>query len=113
MTLLADLLSAVTWWHVAVAVTVYYVSRTIYRLTLHPLAKFPGPKLAAITRLYEGYYDVIQEGQYTFKIAELHKQYGQLFQSSFVSVSHTLPYGIKIQRSLTPQMSQNKKKQAP
>ncbi|KAK3955348.1 cytochrome P450 [Pseudoneurospora amorphoporcata] len=82
MTLLADLLLAVTWWHVAVAVTVYYVSRTIYRLTLHPLAKFPGPKLAAITRLYEGYYDVIQEGQYTFKIAELHKQYGPIIRIS-------------------------------
>lgn len=84
MSLLADLLPAATWWHVAVAVTVYYVSRTIYRLTLHPLAKFPGPKLAAITRLYEGYYDVIQEGQYTFKIAELHKQYGQSIIVSFL-----------------------------
>ncbi|CCC11336.1 hypothetical protein SMACR_04039 [Sordaria macrospora] len=82
MSLLADLLPAATWWHVAVAVTVYYVSRTIYRLTLHPLAKFPGPKLAAITRLYEGYYDVIQEGQYTFKIAELHKQYGPIIRIS-------------------------------
>ncbi|KAK3351394.1 cytochrome P450 [Neurospora tetraspora] len=76
MTLLADFLPSVTWWHVAVAVTVYY------RLTLHPLAKFPGPKLAAITRLYEGYYDVIQEGQYTFKIGELHKQYGPIIRIS-------------------------------
>ncbi|KAI1146436.1 cytochrome P450 [Nemania diffusa] len=38
-------------------------------------ARFPCPKLAAITRLYEGYYDLYQSGQYSFKIAELHKQY--------------------------------------
>ena len=85
MTLLAELLPAVRWWHVAVAVTVYYVTRTIYRLTLHPLAKFPGPKLAAITRLYEAYYDVVQEGQYTFKIGELHKQYGWFLFDSYVT----------------------------
>ena len=47
-----------------------------YRLFLHPLAKFPGPKLAALTRYYEAYYDVMRNGQYTFKIAELHKEYG-------------------------------------
>jgi hypothetical protein len=43
---------------------------------LGPLSKFPGPKLAAATLWYEFYYDVILKGRYTFKIKELHKQYG-------------------------------------
>lgn len=50
----------------------------LYRLYFHPLAKFPGPKLAAITRYFEAYYDVIRGGQYTFKISELHQKYGKL-----------------------------------
>ncbi|KAI9702616.1 MAG: hypothetical protein M1820_006122 [Bogoriella megaspora] len=48
----------------------------IYRLAFHPLARFPGPKLAAITHLYEVYYDVWLGGQYTFKLRELHQRYG-------------------------------------
>lgn len=56
---------------------VYCVSLAFYRLFFHPLAKFPGPKLAAITLWYEAYYDLVLEGQYTFKIAELHKSYGK------------------------------------
>ena len=48
-------------------------------LYLHPLAKFPGPKLAAVTRYYEAYYDIIKNGQYTFRIAEMHKRYGKDF----------------------------------
>ena len=49
---------------------------TIYSVYLGPLASFPGPKLAAATRWYECYYDVILGGQYTFKIKELHQKYG-------------------------------------
>ena len=56
--------------------SLYLISLAFYRLFLHPLAKFPGPKLAALSRFYEAYYDVVQNGQYTFKIAELHKEYG-------------------------------------
>jgi hypothetical protein len=62
---------------IAATIFLYYVTLALYRLYLHPLARFPGPKLAAVTRLYEGYYDLYQSGQYTFKIAELHKQYGE------------------------------------
>lgn len=51
---------------------------TLYSVYLGPLAKFPGPKLAAASLWYEFYYDVVLRGQYTFKIKELHKQYGML-----------------------------------
>ena len=47
-----------------------------YRLHFSPIARFPGPKLAALTFLYEFYYDVWQEGQYTWKIRDLHDKYG-------------------------------------
>jgi hypothetical protein len=56
--------------------TVYTIYGVFYRLYLSPIAKFPGPKLAGLTFWYEFYYDVIKRGKYTFKIGELHKQYG-------------------------------------
>ncbi len=55
----------------------YGASTAIYRLFFDPLAKFPGPKLAALTRYYEAYYDVVQNGQYTYKIDQLHREYGE------------------------------------
>ncbi|KAI1276338.1 trichodiene oxygenase [Xylaria sp. FL0933] len=72
-----------SFWQWAFAFMIMYLVGTVfYRLTLHPLAHFPGPKLAAITRWYEAYYDVILNGQYTFKIKELHKEYGPIIRIS-------------------------------
>ena len=53
-----------------------YISKCLYRLTIHPLAQFPGPTLAAITRLYGGFYDLRSETSYLKKMPELHKKYG-------------------------------------
>lgn len=49
----------------------------IRRLYFHPLSKFPGPKLAALTLWYEFYYDIIEPGTYFRKIEEMHREYGQ------------------------------------
>lgn len=76
------ILHHVPWAALAATALVYSASLILYRLFLHPLAKFPGPKLAAITRYYEAYFDVVLNGQYTFKIAELHRQYGPIVRIS-------------------------------
>lgn len=70
--------SLFSWIAIATVVGVFLGSLMFYRLTLHHLAKLPGPRLAPITRWYEGYYDVIQDGQYTFKIRKLHQEYGEM-----------------------------------
>ena len=56
----------------------YVVFSAIYRLYFHPLSRFPGPRVAALTRWYEFYYDVIKPGQFIWKIESLHKRYGTL-----------------------------------
>ncbi|KAK8875228.1 trichodiene oxygenase [Apiospora arundinis] len=70
------------WAILAVAVFAYFATLVFYRLFLDPLARFPGPKLAAISRWYEAYYDVVLGGKYTFKIAQLHKEYGPIIRIS-------------------------------
>lgn len=57
---------------------VYWAVVFVYRVTLHPLAKFPGPKLAGATFWYEFYYDIWpRRYRYTWKIKELHDKYGK------------------------------------
>jgi hypothetical protein len=55
---------------------VYLVGLASYRLYFHPIAEFPGPKLAALSKWYEFYYEVICAGKFTFHIQDLHKKYG-------------------------------------
>ena len=58
----------------------------IYRLQFHPLSKFPGPKLAALTSLYEFYYNVVLGGRYLWEIERMHEQYGK--ELSFETLDH-------------------------
>ncbi|KAI4242382.1 MAG: hypothetical protein LQ352_007253 [Teloschistes flavicans] len=60
------------------AVLDFIVAGGIYRLYFSPLAKFPGPKLAALTYWYEFYYDLIQGGRFQSEIARMHKKYGPI-----------------------------------
>lgn len=57
---------------------VYTLGLVVYRLVLHPVAKFPGPKIAAATFWYEFYYDVVRRGRYFKEIEKMHAKYGKL-----------------------------------
>ncbi|TQS33008.1 hypothetical protein Golomagni_06663, partial [Golovinomyces magnicellulatus] len=59
-----------------------FISLAIYRLYLHPLAKFPGPKLAALTRLYEFYYQGILITDFPAEIQRMHEKYGPVVRIS-------------------------------
>jgi len=66
----------------ATSLLLYGVGLVVYRLFFHPLSKFPGPKLAAITGWYEFYYDIAKDGQFFWKIEEMHKTYGRYVSST-------------------------------
>ncbi|KAF3402712.1 Trichodiene oxygenase [Talaromyces pinophilus] len=50
----------------------------IYNIWFHPLAKFPGPKIAVIGPWYEAYYDIIKDGRYLWQIEKMHEKYGPI-----------------------------------
>ena len=58
--------------------TLYVICLYTYRLILHPLAGFPGPRLAAATLWYEFYHDFFRDGKYIFVIGEMHEKYGPI-----------------------------------
>lgn len=62
--------------HLLWLVAVYVVGTIVYRLFLHPLARFPGPKLAAFTHLHEFYYQLVQDGMFIWEVQRMHEKYG-------------------------------------
>ena len=65
----------------SLALLTYVVLRSLYRLTLHPLARFPGPKLAAVTSIYGASYDLPINSSYVKMMPHLHDKYGWSFGS--------------------------------
>ena len=59
------------------ALIVYIAIKTVYRLYFHPLAKFPGPRLAAASTLWNAYYDLCTPGLVK-KLPKIHKEYGSV-----------------------------------
>ncbi|KAH7210303.1 cytochrome P450 [Fusarium oxysporum] len=61
----------------------YRVALALYNVSpLHPLSKFPGPKIAAASYMYEAYYDWILMGRYGRRIEKMHEQYGPIVRVS-------------------------------
>ncbi|KAF7896597.1 hypothetical protein BELL_0503g00060 [Botrytis elliptica] len=61
-----------------ILLTIYYHLIAVYRIWFHPLARFPGPRICAITFLYEIAWDYFYEGTYVYRIEELHDRYGPI-----------------------------------
>jgi hypothetical protein len=51
--------------------------RVIQNLYFHPLAHFPGPRIAAITTLYKGYIDCVAKSSFVHNLERLHAIYGE------------------------------------
>lgn len=65
-------------WTLVLVWPLYLITRSMYRLYFSPLSHIPGPRLAALTRWYEAYYEIVLNGQYSFHIDELHDKYGNI-----------------------------------
>jgi len=69
-----------SWFSILTLAGVWFAYRVLIALynisPFHPLARFPGPKIAAASYIYEGWYDWILVGRYGNKIREMHEHYG-------------------------------------
>lgn len=73
-------------WLLAIFSAMAVVLVALYRLYLHPLASMPGPALAAVTRLYAFYFNIINKGTFYLEVERLHKIYG----TEYILSSNTL-----------------------
>jgi hypothetical protein len=64
------------------ALLAYPVIYIVYQLWLHPLSRYPGPKLACLTIWYKGYYDLVVGGGMLAHLEELHRKYGESHSDS-------------------------------
>ncbi|KAI1807899.1 hypothetical protein F4811DRAFT_374474 [Daldinia bambusicola] len=75
--LLFDLTSAQQLFSLIVgAVVVNLIIRSIYRLYFHPLSKYPGPKIAAVSDIWYAYYSLA--GRWPWAIEDVLRKYGML-----------------------------------
>ena len=71
----------------------YGLILTVYRLFFSPLSAVPGPKLAAVTRLWILYHDC--KDRRTDTIVKLHRKYGPVVRLGPSEVSFTSTSAVK------------------
>lgn len=72
---------------VASILVVSCLSTFLFNLFLHPLAKFPGPKLAAWSQWWLSYQEAIKGQSLTDILSSLHATYGEFEYSSLIHTS--------------------------
>ncbi|KAI1264368.1 cytochrome P450 [Xylariaceae sp. FL1019] len=80
------------WAIVCVLVCLWALTRSLYRVTFHPLSHIPGPKLAAISHALEFYHDIIRGGRYIWEIEKMHEKYGPVVRINPREVHVKDPY---------------------
>ena len=85
-------LFAIDFSQVVLLLLLWFVAIVAKRLFFHPLSKFPGPYVAACSRWYEFYFDVIKHGTWVKQFPRLHKKYGD----SNLSSSGNIPLIISL-----------------
>lgn len=77
----------------AVLLSSYLLFVAIYRLTLHPLARYPGPWLAKVTELYPLYRSIVGDRHLTFW--RLHEHHGDFVRYGPNQLSINTNTGLK------------------
>ena len=74
-----------------------HVLRAIYNLFFHPLSAFPGPKMAAVTRLWRAYIEIRKPKGMNFPdtLWSLHEKYGTSLV--FVILSVFVPFSTPLE----------------
>jgi len=86
----------------------YSIGLAIYRAFFHPLAKVPGPWLAAVTQWYETYYELVPNGggMFTKRIKMMHERYGASSETRSTNTCSIYLTSRHCRRSHRPHQSQ-------
>ena len=57
----------------------WFLAVGVYNLTLHPLSRYPGPKLAAFTIWWKAYIELFGKRNLVDVLFDLHQLHGALF----------------------------------
>lgn len=71
-------MASISYLYVIATLVLCCLGTVVYRLFFHPLAGFPGPKLAAATGWYLAYFDMLVDpgAQVMFELQRLHRIHG-------------------------------------